>query len=82
MEQNAKQPFNVVFGQVMRAERLKKNWCLEAIKTATGIAETTLSQIERGMINITVNKMEKIVLALGFTLTEFFDKPEFKERTL
>jgi transcriptional regulator with XRE-family HTH domain len=82
MEASENPEFHIVFGQQVRLTRRGKKWGLKNLAPLAGMAETELAKIERGEIKASMNRMERIVLALGFTLAEFFDKEVFKARKL
>ncbi|MFT4153344.1 helix-turn-helix domain-containing protein [Parafilimonas sp.] len=56
-------------GKAIRAIRLAKNLCQEAVAAATGISGTALSNIEtEKTTEVTVPRLEKIAVALGTTV--------------
>ncbi len=58
--------------------RLRKSQSLTFANLAekTGLSLSFLSQVERGIINPSINSLRRIALALGTPVSHFFDETE------
>ena len=63
----------IKFGLRLRQLRKEKGISQEELMVATGIHRTYLSEVERGIRNISIINVEKISLALGIDVMEMFD---------
>jgi transcriptional regulator with XRE-family HTH domain len=59
-------------GQRMKMIRLKKNVSQSQLATATGMQKSNISRIEAGNINITVNSLLRIAMALEVDVRGIF----------
>lgn len=60
-------------GERLRAARRERGWTLEDASQRTGVARSTLSKIENGMMSPTFDILQKIVIGLSLDLAELFD---------
>ena len=62
------------FGKRVRELRNKKNVSQEALAFKAGIDRTYMTSVENGKRNISIQNIEKIIRALGVTMSEFFSE--------
>ena len=60
------------FGEKVREERHKQSLSQEELAVKAGVHRTYIGMIERAEKNITLGNIEKVAIALGFKLSEFF----------
>jgi transcriptional regulator with XRE-family HTH domain len=60
-------------GERLRKARLDGGWTLEDVSRRTGVARSTLSKIENGMMSPTFDILQKIVSGLSLDLVDLFD---------
>ena len=60
------------FGEKVREERLKQGLSQEELASRAGVHRTYIGMIERAEKNITLENIEKICLALGISIHDFF----------
>jgi transcriptional regulator with XRE-family HTH domain len=63
-------------GQRIRALRNQHGWTLEQTSQATGLARSTLSKIENGLMSPTYDALIKLANGLGIDLSELFEPHE------
>jgi transcriptional regulator with XRE-family HTH domain len=63
---------SVQIGLVLRQLRYRKRWSLRKVSERTGFSASFLSLVENGKASPSVASLEKIALAFGLTLAEFF----------
>ena len=63
----------IKFGLRLRELRKARNISQEELMVATGIHRTYLSEVERGIRNISIVNVEKIARALDVDAMEMFD---------
>lgn len=64
------------FGTVMKISRVEKGITQEFLAEKTGLHRTYISEVERGIRNISLENIYKITIALDQNLEEFFAKIE------
>jgi transcriptional regulator with XRE-family HTH domain len=75
-------------GERIKTIRGIKGFTQEVLAERSGLALSLLSEVERGTRNITLNNLEKILIALEVTPMEFFqidysfDKAQIERRKL
>lgn len=62
------------FGKRVRDLRIKKGVSQEALAFKAGIDRTYMTSVENGRRNISIQNIEKIVKALGVSISEFFSE--------
>ncbi|HXH03350.1 MAG TPA: XRE family transcriptional regulator [Candidatus Competibacteraceae bacterium] len=62
-------------GQRLRALRSARGWTLEQTSQATGLARSTLSKIENGLMSPTYDALLKLADGLGVDVAELFAAP-------
>ena len=63
-------PSRLTFAQACRAERNRQNLTLEDLAEKSGLTWSYISQVERGVRNISVDNMDALATALGKTLKD------------
>ncbi|MGG2197867.1 helix-turn-helix domain-containing protein [Paenibacillus validus] len=63
---------SVIIGDKVRELRKQKGLSQEELAHQAGLHETYIGKVERSEHNVTIESLEKITSALGFTLEEFF----------
>lgn len=71
-----KDPYAQDRGLLIRRMRKSQDLTLADLAERTGVSLSFLSQVERGIINPSIISLRKIALALGTTLSSFFDESE------
>ena len=66
------------FGQRVKELRLKKNLSQEKLANTAEIDRTYMTSLENGRRNISIQNIEKIINALGISLSDFFDADIFQ----
>lgn len=61
-------------GSMIRKIRKSHNMTLAALGEKTRLSVSFLSQVERGVINPSINSLRRIAIALDTTLSSFFDE--------
>lgn len=61
------------FGEKVKLLRLEKGWSQEKLALEAGIDRTYLPGIEKGERNVSITVVEKLAVALGVEIKEFFD---------
>ena len=67
-----RQPILIEFGEIVRKERTKLGISQEDMAIRAGVHRTYIGMLERAEKNITLENIEKIANALGYTVREFF----------
>jgi transcriptional regulator with XRE-family HTH domain len=62
-------------GSMIRRLRKSQNLTLAALADQVGLSLSFLSQVERGLINPSINSLRRIAVALGTPLSHFFEEP-------
>lgn len=62
------------FGEKVKFFRLQKNWSQEKLALEAGIDRTYLPGIEKGERNVSITVVEKLAIALGIEVKDFFDE--------
>jgi transcriptional regulator with XRE-family HTH domain len=63
-------------GSIIRKARKSRKMRLADLAEKTRLSVSFLSQVERGLINPSINSLRKIALALDITLSSFFDESQ------
>ena len=62
------------FGEKVKFFRTKKEWSQENLALEAGIDRTYLPGIEKGERNVSITVVEKLAIALGIEIKEFFEE--------
>ena len=62
------------FGEKIKFFRLEKGWSQEKIALEAGIDRTYLPGIEKGERNVSITVVEKLAIALGVKIKDFFEE--------
>jgi transcriptional regulator with XRE-family HTH domain len=65
-----------LLGQRVRTQRNKLDWTLEQASHATGLARSTLSKIENGLMSPTYDALIKLTTGLKIDISELFEPTE------
>jgi transcriptional regulator with XRE-family HTH domain len=65
---------NIVVGNNIRQQRLKKSFSQEYLAELAGVHRTYIGIVERAERNITLVSLEKISKALNVDISEFFNE--------
>lgn len=68
-------------GAVLKAIRLKRGWTLVEVSGRTGIPVSTLSKVENGKTDLTMDRLLRISVALDVNIGDFFQSPVQPGRT-
>jgi len=71
-----KDPYADYRGSMIRRMRKSQNLTLADLSEKMGLSPSFLSQVERGLINPSINSLRRIALALGTPVSYFFDESE------
>lgn len=63
----------IQLGAILRAERKKVGWTIERASEAMGVAPSTLSKIESGLMSPTFDLLQKIAKGMSIDLVKLFD---------
>ena len=66
----------------VRELRLARGMTQAQLAEAAGVNQATVSKVERGETNITIDKIEAIAAALRVSPVQLFDLPELQARAL
>lgn len=69
----------VKVGQRIKTLRTQLGISQEALANKAGIDRTYVTDVENGRRNIAIENLEKLILALNVSLTDFFNSEEFKK---
>lgn len=69
-----KDPDATFRGAIIRRARKAQKMNLVNLAEKTGVSLSFLSQVERGIINPSINSLRRIALALGTPVSHFFDE--------
>ncbi|MBC8053437.1 MAG: helix-turn-helix transcriptional regulator [Sphingobacteriaceae bacterium] len=69
----------VKVGQRIKSLRSKLGISQEALANKAGIDRTYVTDVENGRRNIAIENLEKLILALDTTLSDFFSGEEFNQ---
>jgi len=69
-------PYAHYRGLMIRRMRKSQNLTLADLSEKMGLSPSFLSQVERGLINPSINSLRRIALALGTPVSYFFDESE------
>jgi transcriptional regulator with XRE-family HTH domain len=72
-EPSASSGSEALLGQRVRAQRSKLDWTLEQASQATGLARSTLSKIENGLMSPTYDALIKLAAGLKIDISALFD---------
>lgn len=61
-------------GEKIRKMRKAAGWTLRALAEKTGVSESYISQLERGLVDPSVSLLRKIAAALEVPVASFFDE--------
>ena len=67
------------FGEKVKSFRLEKGWSQERLALEAGIDRTYLPGIEKGERNVSITVVEKLAIALGIEIKDFFEEGEKTE---
>jgi transcriptional regulator with XRE-family HTH domain len=67
------------FGFKVKELREQKGFSIEFLANISNVDRTYISDIEKGKRNVSIEIMEKIVLALNSDFATFFDELNFKK---
>lgn len=66
------------FGQKVKELREQKGFSIEQLANISNVDRNYISDIEKGKRNVSIEIMEKIILALDTDFPTFFNNNEFK----
>ncbi|MBO9682855.1 MAG: helix-turn-helix transcriptional regulator [Flavisolibacter sp.] len=66
-------------GQRIKVLRKEKNLSQEGLANKAEVDRTYMTEVENGKRNISIENLEKIIGALEFSFTDFFNSSEFKK---
>ncbi|MCH4830355.1 helix-turn-helix domain-containing protein [Flavobacterium columnare] len=67
------------FGQKVKLLREEKSISIEHLANISNVDRNYISDIEKGKRNLSIEIMEKILIALGTDFNAFFDDKTFKK---
>ncbi|WP_233589336.1 helix-turn-helix domain-containing protein [Flavobacterium sp. RSP46] len=67
------------FGQKVKLLREEKGFSIEQLANISNVDRNYISDIEKGKRNVSIEIMEKIILALDTDFTSFFNDNSFKK---
>ncbi|RVU90569.1 XRE family transcriptional regulator [Flavobacterium columnare] len=67
------------FGQKVKLLREEKRISIEHLANISNVDRNYISDIEKGKRNLSIEIMEKIIIALGTDFNTFFDDKTFKK---
>ncbi|SHI68450.1 helix-turn-helix domain-containing protein [Flavobacterium terrae] len=67
------------FGLKVKSLREEKGISIEHLANISNVDRNYISDIEKGKRNVSIEIMEKIIIALDFDLTTFFNDKIFKK---
>ncbi|MCA2013219.1 helix-turn-helix domain-containing protein [Pararhodobacter sp. CCB-MM2] len=60
------------FGRRLHEIRRNRGWTLHNMAEASGLAVSTISKVERGLMSLTYDRMLQLARGIGVDMTEFF----------
>lgn len=66
-------------GSMIREARKSRKMRLADLAEKASLSVSFLSQVERGIINPSINSLRRIAVALDTTLSSFFDEPQLND---
>lgn len=75
-KQKAINDFLWKFGSAIKTERRRRAWSQEELAHRSGLHRTYITDVERGVRNMTVETITKLSNALGVSMTELISKAE------
>lgn len=63
----------LAFGRRLRQLRRDKGWTLAEVAARSGLAISTISKAERGIIALTYDRLEQLARGVGVDMAAFFD---------
>ena len=73
------QNIQILFGQAIRKLRTQKQISQEAFADMCGLHRTYISDIERGLRNVSIENIEKMAKALDMNVSDIFKEVEDNE---
>ncbi|MEO8252946.1 MAG: helix-turn-helix transcriptional regulator [Flavobacterium sp.] len=67
------------FGQKVKKLREEKGFSIEQLANISNVDRNYISDIEKGKRNVSIEIVEKIIIALDTDLATFFNYKEFKK---
>ena len=67
------------FGQKVKTLREEKGISIEHLANISGVDRNYISDIEKGKRNVSIEVIEKIIIAFELDFTVFFNGKEFKK---
>ena len=67
------------FGQKVKQLREDKNFSIEYLANISNVDRNYISDIEKGKRNVSIEIMEKIIIAFNIDFTTFFNDKTFKK---
>jgi transcriptional regulator with XRE-family HTH domain len=67
------------FGNKVKELREQKGYSIEYLSNISNVDRTYVSDIEKGKRNVSIEIMEKIIIALDSDLANFFNDNNFKK---
>lgn len=61
------------FGDRVHALRQERGWSQEELAEAADLHRTYVNRVERGLVNVSIDAMERLARGLGLRLGAFFD---------
>ena len=75
----AKMDIKLKVGQRIRTLRKEIELSQEALAYKAEVDRTYVTDVENGRRNVSVEILQKVILALGVSISEFFSSKEFKK---
>jgi transcriptional regulator with XRE-family HTH domain len=67
------------FGQKVKSQREEKGFSIEHLANISNVDRNYISDIKKGIRNVSIEIIEKIINALGTDLGTFFNNKSFKK---
>jgi transcriptional regulator with XRE-family HTH domain len=64
------------FGERIHALRMQRGWSQENLAEAADLHRTYVNRIERGLVNISIDSMQRLANGLGMDLRDLFEHSE------
>ncbi|WP_178133738.1 helix-turn-helix domain-containing protein [Vineibacter terrae] len=68
------------FGERLRSLRKGRGWTLDQLGRRSGVAISTISKAERGVISLTYDNILKLAFAFDMQMSELLSEPQASER--